>query len=256
MEPTGARGAVRAAGLALALAAGAALALGSGAGCRCTGGGVGDACETSDDCRGNLVCGPNGACVEPGGGSTDSGGGGTSADSGGGGTSSDSGGGGTSADSGGAGGTCGGLTGMICAAAAWCDFVENNCGVADATGSCIPRPTGCAATYAPVCGCDGMVYSNDCTAQAAGQDVSIAGGCPAPAYYFACGPRFCQTGLEYCQRAQSDTPPLPDAYSCMPLPPACATGGAPTCACLAAETCGAMCTEANPGELTLTCAGG
>lgn len=46
-------------------------------------------------------------------------------------------------------------------------------------GWCIGRgtQTGCGGILSPVCGCDGVTYTNDCSAAAAGARVSRAGGC-------------------------------------------------------------------------------
>ncbi len=43
-------------------------------------------------------------------------------------------------------------------------------------GICAPRPTGCAA-HLPVCGCDGVVYPDLCTAVAEGATVRREGAC-------------------------------------------------------------------------------
>lgn len=158
-------------------------------------------------------------------------------------------------DSGAVGATCGTIAGLVCDGASWCDFTDESCGGADAAGTCTARPAACTDQYAPVCGCDGMVYGNQCDAQAAGTDVSIAGGCTAPPYYFACGWRFCAAATEYCRRSVSDVAGYPDGWDCLPAPAACA-GGSPSCACVAAEPCAAMCAADPGGGVTVTCPGG
>ena len=75
------------------------------------------------------------------------------------------------------GGTCGGLAGIQCAADEYCDFPNNECGVADGTGTCKPRPEACPDIFSPTCACDGKVYSSACDAAVHGIDVSANGGC-------------------------------------------------------------------------------
>lgn len=76
------------------------------------------------------------------------------------------------------GATCGGIAGTQCSEKEWCSYPEGSaCGKSDATGTCEARPEFCTMDYKPVCGCDGVTYSNACGAQTAGTDVAQDGEC-------------------------------------------------------------------------------
>ena len=64
-----------------------------------------------------------------------------------------------------------------CAATEFCAKAPGDC---MGTGTCTTTPGGiCPAVFMPVCGCDGVTYSNACRAAAAGMNVASSGSCGA-----------------------------------------------------------------------------
>lgn len=146
---------------------------------------------------------------------------------------------------------CGGLAPRPCAATEYCDFANNSCGSGDQTGICRPRPEFCPLVAGPpTCGCNDMVYPNECIVSRDGAtDLNARGTCAIQAGKFACGYLQCSLDTQYCLREVHASGA--DRFSCVGLP-ACATQS-PDCACLGHERCGDRCAGSASTGLTLTC---
>ena len=73
---------------------------------------------------------------------------------------------------------CGGKQGLTCPdKGSFCEYPPGTCDIIDNLGTCVDTPQACLAIYDPVCGCNGVTYSNDCARQMAGVSKAQDGAC-------------------------------------------------------------------------------
>jgi hypothetical protein len=76
--------------------------------------------------------------------------------------------------------SCGGFVGKTCIEGYYCEMQDDTCNLADLVGVCTEVPEMCTREIAPVCGCNGETYSNDCLRRVAGTSLSHVGACEVP----------------------------------------------------------------------------
>lgn len=80
---------------------------------------------------------------------------------------------------------CGGFQGIACPEGQFCDLPPGECQTSDLAGVCVLRPEICTTEFDPVCGCDGVTYSNDCERARVGVQLAHVGECGAQASFGA-----------------------------------------------------------------------
>jgi len=128
---------------------------------------------------------------------------------------------------------CGGSAGYVCPSNQYCFFVDYACPAPGTTGKCVPKPTGCDLSYAPVCGCDGKTYGNYCAMQMAGQTLARTGTCEAPVKScggiggLTCSPtEYCDWGVVPNVCGGDD-----ELGTCKPRPTSCVPSDGIWCGC-------------------------
>jgi hypothetical protein len=152
----------------------------------------------------------------------------------------------------GGGAACGGEAGDTCADDEFCKLETGACS-ADAEGVCTAITGVCHPDFNPVCGCDGVIYSNECFAASNGASVAATGACPQGA---ACvvGGGTCAAG-EFCRPAIGACTPSAEGH-CTTIPEVCPPpiANLPVCGCdgvTYANACAALAAGvgiASPGE--------
>lgn len=111
----------------------------------------------------------------------------------------------------------------------FCKFPEGHCNEQNSGGVCADKPvSGCPDIYDPVCGCDGVTYSNECASDAVGVSVRYRGACN-----HLCGRATDPPCLdsEFCKYPLGTCGATNEPGVCTPRYPPCLPDYDPVCGC-------------------------
>ena len=115
-------------------------------------------------------------------------------------------------------------TNLDCGRASYCSKNQGDC---DGVGECVDRPQACTREFRPVCGCDGVTYSNACVAASRGATIDYVGECEDVAEEGCETNRDCDA-VSYCAKDDGD---CDNVGECRVRPQICPFIFDPVCGC-------------------------
>ena len=106
-------------------------------------------------------------------------------------------------------------------------YCSKNQGDCDGVGECVDRPEACTREFRPVCGCDGVTYSNACVAASRGATIDYVGECDDVAEEGCETNRDCDA-VSYCAKDDGDCDSVGE---CRVRPQICPFIFDPVCGC-------------------------